>query len=225
MTPERPISPTLAMLRRRDRPHGQGGTGDTTEAAIMAATERLLETTPLHDLSVSDVVREAKISRGTFYFWFSSKFAIVIALLAEAMDEMYDAAMPVMDRFDDTSYERALREGVEAGAEVWNRHRFVLRAAMQHWHNYPDLRTVLFEIVDGLSEMLAQTIERGRAEGVIPPGPPAKHLAATLIWSSQYCLYIAGLQDDTATAHAETTDTLSWIWTRALAPAPPDAAT
>jgi hypothetical protein len=136
------------------------------------------------------------------------------------MDEMSAAAIPVMDQVQSNSYENALRAGVEAGAEVWDRHRFVLRAAMQHWHNYPDLRTVLFELVDWLSDLLGQTIERGRTEHVISAGPPAKQLAATLIWSSQYCLYIAGLQDDVTVAQAETTDTLSWIWTRALTSPP-----
>ena len=206
------ISVTLEALRRRDRPHGQGGSGDTTETAIMAATNRLLATTPLNELSVSDIVREARISRGTFYFWFSSKFAVVIALLAEAMDEMYDAALPIMSHPDGTSYDDAFRRGVGAAAEVWERHRFVLRATIQHWHNDKDIRTVLFEIVDWLSTALGAVIDRGRAEGAIGPGPSAKQLAATLIWSAQYCLYIGDLQDE----HAAVTDTLSWIWTKAL---------
>jgi AcrR family transcriptional regulator len=213
--PDSAISATLETLRRRDRPHGQGGSGDATEASIMAATERLLATTPLGKLSVTDIVREAKISRGTFYFWFSSKFAVVIALLAESMDEMYEASLPIMSHPDGESYDEALRTGVQAAAEVWERHRFVLRAAVQHWHNDADIRTVLFELVDWQSTALAEVIERGRAEGAIAPGPPAKELAATLIWSSQYCLYIAGLQDDRA-AHDTTTDTLSWLWTKAL---------
>jgi AcrR family transcriptional regulator len=212
------ISATLEGLRRRDRPHGQGGSGDASEASIMAATERLLAATPLQDLSVADIVREAKISRGTFYFWFSSKFAVVIALLAEAMDEMHDAALPVMSHPDGASYDEALRTGVRAAADVWQRHRFVLRAAVQHWHNDDDIRTVLFEIVDWLSTALGQVIERGRAEGAMADGPEAKQLAATLIWSSQYCLYIAGLQDDQPAAHDTATDTLSWLWTKALAP-------
>ena len=222
--PLRPdLSATLEALRRRDRPHGQGGSGDATEAAIMAATERLLATTPLHELSVTEIVRAAKISRGTFYFWFSSKFAVVIALLAEAMDEMYDASLPIMSHPEGTSYDDALRTGVRAAAEVWERHRFVLRAAVQHWHNDPEIRTVLFEMVDWLSTALAELISRGRAEGAMGPGPPAKELAATLIWSSQYCLYIADLQDDQPDAHNTATETLSWIWTKTLASEPNSA--
>jgi TetR/AcrR family transcriptional regulator, ethionamide resistance regulator len=212
------ISATLEALRRRDRPHGQGGSGDATEASIMTATERLLATTPLHQLSVTDIVREAKISRGTFYFWFSSKFAVVIALLAEAMDEMYDASLPIMSHPEGASYDDALRTGVRAAAEVWERHRFVLRAAVQHWHNDREIRTVLFDIVDWLSTALGELISRGRAEGAMGPGPPANELAATLIWSSQYCLYIADLQDDQPDAYNTTTETLAWLWTKTLAP-------
>jgi hypothetical protein len=49
-------------------------------------------------------------------------------------------------------------------------------------------------------------------------GPQASELAATLIWSSQYCLYIADLQDDQPDVHNTTTETLSWLWTKTLAP-------
>jgi len=64
------------------------------------------------------------------------------------------------------------------------RHRFVLRATIQHWPNDKDMRTVLFELVDWVNTALGAVIDRGQPEGAIGSGPAAQQLAATLIWSA-----------------------------------------
>ena len=190
----------------------------------MAATERLLTSHALHDLTVADIVREAKISRGTFYFWFSSKLAVVNALVGQAMQEMMDVFEPVLAAEPGTVPD--LRKGVEASARVWINHRYALRAAMQHWHTDPELQRVLFEIIAWMSEKVGDSIEAGRAEGLLPPGPPGRQLAATTIWSSQYCLYIAGLHDGDPNMASENDilETLVWTWTTALHGTPPGSA-
>jgi AcrR family transcriptional regulator len=209
------VAAILASIRRDDRPHGGGGSSDT-ERAIMAATERLLTSRPIHDLTVAEIVREARISRGTFYFWFSSKYAIVNALVAQAMQEMFDVFEPLMAAEPGTLPD--LQRGVEASARVWVNHRYALRAAMQHWHTDPDLQKVLFAIIAWMSEKLGDAIEEGRAAGLLPAGPPGRQLAATTIWSSQYCLYIAGLDegDPNMASEKDILDTLVWMWTTGL---------
>jgi hypothetical protein len=47
------------------------------------------------------------------------------------MDETCAAALPIMSRPEDP-YDDAFCTGVRAAAEVWERHRLVLRAAVQH---------------------------------------------------------------------------------------------
>ena len=62
--------------RRRARP-----SGDDRELAILATAERLLEERPLTDISVDDLAKGAGLSRPTFYFYFSSKDAVLLTLL------------------------------------------------------------------------------------------------------------------------------------------------
>ena len=80
--PELSTENRLAATRRRDRPRVHGGNSDT-EQAIFAATEELLEQVPLQDLSVAQIIERAGVSRATFYFYFSSKYAVVTGLLAQ----------------------------------------------------------------------------------------------------------------------------------------------
>src|SRR4051794_20816602 len=96
--------------RRADRPRGHRGSSDA-EATIFAATERLLATVPLHDVTVADIIREAGVSRATFYFYFSSKFAVVAALLASVMNEIFESVRVEREPGDDP--ETALRKGLE----------------------------------------------------------------------------------------------------------------
>ena len=46
--------------------------------AILDATLKLLETTPLQQVSIESIAREAGVGKATIYRWWSSKAAVVI---------------------------------------------------------------------------------------------------------------------------------------------------
>src|SRR5215210_7350847 len=100
------MTESAADAPRGDRPRAHKGSSEP-EAAIFAATERLLADVPLHELSVMQIIGEAGISRATFYFYFSSKFAVLGGLLAIVMDEIFASARPFVDRETDDDPEEA----------------------------------------------------------------------------------------------------------------------
>ena len=204
------VSPDRGRLGPRD------GTSEA-EITIFAATERLLEKVPLHEISVAQIIAEAGISRATFYFYFSSKFSVVSRLLARVMDEVYEAVRPFRDRTPDEPRDRVLRRSLEASASVWSSHRAVLRAAAEHWHAIPELRDIWLGLVDRFTQALANDINHERAEGFAPAGPDSRRLAATLIWTTERCLYVAGLGDDGQLADERATvDTITALWVGAV---------
>ena len=76
--------------RRSTRP-----SGDEREAAILATAERLLEDKKFADISVDDLAKGAGLSRPTFYFYFPSKDAVLLALvdpLIRQADTGFDGA-------------------------------------------------------------------------------------------------------------------------------------
>src|SRR5690349_3276456 len=85
--------------------------GDERERAILQTAERLLEERPLREISVDDLARGAGISRPTFYFYFASKEAVLLALLDRLVEEAREG---VAIAFLANDPPRVLREGITA---------------------------------------------------------------------------------------------------------------
>jgi AcrR family transcriptional regulator len=51
---------------------------DASRVAILDATLKLLETTPLQQISIESIAREAGVGKATIYRWWNSKAAVVI---------------------------------------------------------------------------------------------------------------------------------------------------
>lgn len=116
------------------------------EAVILAAAEHLLEDTPLGDLSVLQICERAGVGRTTFYRHFGSKLDVVAKLLERALADAYNA-------FDNlgVSPERHLHDTLaprlHAMSFVWTRHRAVLRAAAEGWHQIAALQEIWLGII------------------------------------------------------------------------------
>lgn len=185
----------LAAARAGDRPRGHAGTSDT-ERAIFAATERLLADVAFHELSVAQIIAAAEISRATFYFYFSSKFAVLAGLLAQTTDEIFDQIQPFVNRAEGVSPIEAMRTSLVATIMLWHKHRPALSAVHEHWNETPELRLLWTGVVSRFTDAIAAEIERERDTGLAAPGPPARALAAALLWGTDRCLYVAGLGVD-----------------------------
>lgn len=170
--------------------------GGDTRTDILAASERLLDREPLHELSVADIIEEAGVSRATFYFYFSSKYAVIAGLLTQIMEDVYGVARPFIERADDESPYEALSTGITAAAGLWEAHRPAMRALSEHWPSDPELRELWLGIVERFTDALAAEVDRQRRQGFAPPGPNSRELIATLLWTAERCFYVAGLGAD-----------------------------
>src|SRR2546429_1355263 len=92
----------MAAPRRAKRVEGEA------RDALLAAAERLLAERPLDELTVADILREAGVSRASFYFYFASKHDVVVALAERVIDEVRLAALPWLER-SELAPEDALR--------------------------------------------------------------------------------------------------------------------
>jgi AcrR family transcriptional regulator len=184
-----------------------------TRALILAATESLLERMPLQDLSVAQIIEQAEISRATFYFYFSSKFGVVVGLLSKIMDDVYDVARPFMERANDDEPTAALRRSLESAARTWRTHRLALRAVSEHWNAVPELRALWLGVVARFTDGVASEIDRQRAAGLAPAGVDSRELAAALLWACERSFYVAGLDVGSELRSEEhAVDALFAIW-------------
>lgn len=207
---------TFDQLRQTDRPRGHGGASDV-EHAIFAAMERILQSKPAHDVSVAQIIEEAKISRATFYFYFSSKYAVLSGLLAQVMDEILKVVGVWLQRGDTDNAQDALRESLQAAAKVWSAHTAALQAVGDLWRSNAELQELWLGVINRFTTAVAGEIDRERSRGNAPEGLDSKQLAAALIWSSERLLYVFGLGvDDNVKNETDVADSLSTLWINAI---------
>ena len=206
----------IAAVRERRRAEREQPTPDRRDL-IFAATERLLEEVPLHDLSVARIMAEAKVARGTFYAYFESKYEVVAALMDEVMEQMYGLLLPYVERKPGVSPDEAIREVVSASAELWLEHRTVFRAARENRHAVPELMAQWLRVTERFRDAVAGELRREVAAGNAPGRRDERQIASVLVWSTEHLLYVAGWgEDDALPDERAIVDTVVGMWVGTL---------
>ena len=179
--------------RMQGRPRSVESAGVGAAEGIYTATARLMEHQVFNDISVAQILTEARVSRTTFYFYFASKFTVLSGLLSRAMDDIFETVQPFLSRSADDAPEAALERSIRQVTQAWHRHRLVLRAVNHHWQTEPELRTLWLDVVERFVVAGAHEIDRERLDGMIASDVPSRALAATLFWGTERVLHIAGM--------------------------------
>ena len=162
---------------------------------ILEAVEHLLGQLPLQKLTVPLILRESGISRATFYAYFPSKEAAVVAVIAQTMDEIHHSAQPWLEDAGPTVAD-TLRATLEGTSAAWEVHGSVLRSLVENWHAIPELQQIWQRNVDRWVEVISQRIDADRAADLAPPGVDSRKLAAGLIWNGQQFFHLGTLGVD-----------------------------
>jgi AcrR family transcriptional regulator len=183
------------MIRGEDE-DGPARTTPDYPAQIVAATERLLQSTSLTELNVARILKETGFARTTFYVHFSSKYGPVAVLLERAMDQIFDSVTAFMTQPGPGEVEssrgmEALARGLEEAGKVYRGNQTVLRAVSDHWHAVPELKILWVRLMQRFTDVFAREIDIARANDARLIGPPSQELAAALVWSSERVLHIS----------------------------------
>jgi TetR/AcrR family transcriptional regulator, ethionamide resistance regulator len=192
--------------RRSTRP-----SGDDREAAILATAERLLEDRKFADISVDDLAKGAGLSRPTFYFYFPSKEAVLLALLEpliQQADKGFDGAMKNLP----TDPRRAFREGIRTFFTSFGSHGVVACAGTEALATSPDVRAVWSAFMQKWINQTAALIEAERARGAAPVTLPARDLATSLNLMNERTMTATLVAEESAVARDRIVDTLAHIW-------------
>ena len=182
---------------------------------IFDATEQLLQTKSLGDLTVADILPVAGVSRTTFYRYFTSKHMVVSARLKELQDELLGVMLPWSTRGKRPPGE-ALREAMTDVATVWSLHRPVLRASSESWHREPEIGEQWVAMINTFVADIAHQIDRERKAGVAPDGIDSTELARHLAWGSERMLYLAGFGICGPGLEKDVVESLVAVWTSVI---------
>jgi AcrR family transcriptional regulator len=218
-------SSAISAVRARHRTEQALSAADQARRrAILDATEHVLDRIPVHDLSVAQIIDEARIARATFYAYFASKYEVVAALLDDVMLEMYELLLPYVERPRDVEPANAIHEVLSKSARLWHRHASLFRAVHDHRHAVPELGEQWLRVTEQFTDAVAVEIDRDVAGGLAPGGRDTRQLAASLVWSTEHLLYIAGSGlDQDLPSESEIIPTLVNLWMGAIYTTPADA--
>jgi AcrR family transcriptional regulator len=220
-----------ARPARRDLPqagHGGAPAGRAGRAAgraegadardvrelILDATERLLDARRFESLSVADILDAAGVSRGSFYFYFANKHAVLAELVRRAVSGAREAAGTWADDASGAPGE-ALRRGTAEGTRLWREHAPVLRAIVENWQADPALTQLWAETIDGFSTVATERILADRGAGAAARDD-LRTLAAILCWMNERAWYLAAIGHPGFTDEARLTHALSEVWQAAV---------
>jgi TetR/AcrR family transcriptional regulator, ethionamide resistance regulator len=189
--------------------------GDERERAILETAEKLLAERPLHEISVDDLARGAGISRPTFYFYFPSKEAVLLSLLDRLVEEARSGSVRAIERLPEDPPAR-LREGIEGVYKTFNAHRAVALAATDASVTSDDVRELWSRVMGQFVEETTAAIEALRAQGVAPPGIPARDLATALNLMNERAMLATFAQGSPAIDEERLIDTLVSVWLGAV---------
>jgi AcrR family transcriptional regulator len=202
--------PRATRGRRSTRP-----SGDERELAILATAEQLLEQRRLADISVDDLAKGAGISRPTFYFYFPSKDAVLLALFEKVITEADAAFDRHIESFPEDRYD-ACRAGINVFFETFVRHRAVTRAAYEVRVSHPVVRELLATFLQKWIDSTTATIEAERAQGTAPVTLPARDLATALNLMNERALFASFADERPSVAPDQLLDTLVHIWVTSI---------
>jgi AcrR family transcriptional regulator len=203
-----------AMRSARGR-RPQRATGDERERAILETAERVLGRRALSEISVDDLARGAGISRPTFYFYFSSKEAVLLALLDRVADEARAAGDRALEVLPDDPL-RQLRAGIRGTFEIFRAHRAVMMAAADARSSSAEVREVWARVMEGFVSGAADAIEQARAADLAPDGVPARQLAIALNLMNERVLHATFAGYEPSIPEAEVVDALAGVWFSAI---------
>jgi TetR/AcrR family transcriptional regulator, ethionamide resistance regulator len=213
--PAEPPSPGQPVRRQHGRRAAQAGqSSPDLRETILAATSLLLADRSFGDLAVSDILSAAGVSRGSFYFYFDSKQAVLCELVQRAVSQGHAAAEPWLANPADPV--AALRAGITAGAELWQASAPVLRAIVENWRTDPRLTALWLEQMQTFTDAtIAQITADPQAQQNLA-GQDIAAIASALTWLGERLYYLAATS--TPPFHNQDTlvSTLLHIWTSAL---------
>ena len=212
-------SPSARSSRGRRAPRASG---DERERAILETAERLLGERSLQEISVDDLARGAGISRPTFYFYFTSKEAVLLALLDRLVEQARDGVALALLGTDPPA---VIRDGLASIHGTFRDHRAVVLAAAGARGTSFAVGELWSQVMERFVGETAAAIDAERTRGAAPPGPPARALAVALNRMNERVLQ-GSFEDERPGIDDEAIlDTLTEVWLRAIyAGGPPGTA-
>jgi TetR/AcrR family transcriptional regulator, ethionamide resistance regulator len=209
-----PSAPPPAATGPRGR-RARRASGDDRERTILETAERLLEERPLSEISVEDLARGAGISRSAFYFYFSSRDAVLLTLVQRLVEESAAGRAEALAKLAEEPG-AGWRQGLGAIFETFRARPAVILAGAALHGTSAEARKLWSEVTESWVADVTAVIEGERGRGAAPPGLPARDLAIALVQMNERVLHANFAGETPALGDGKLIDVLVEIWLRTI---------
>lgn len=192
----------MSPSSKDDTPAPVGASAGAFRQEILDVLGRLLQDATLDDLRIAQILKAAKVSRGTFYFYYASKEDAFAALL----DQMYARAVPAFESvFADPTTRRPpkLRGAITSWLSFSAGEAAVLRTAIEEWPRHAGIREIHLGAQRRMSDAITKVLESERRSATASLGVPAATLGSALVWTLERAWYEAGTDADSPNGLAD----------------------
>jgi len=183
---------------------------EANRRAIMNAVETLLDQTRYEDLRIEDVMAEAGLTRTAFYRYFPDLESVLLAWLQTVRAEFEEAANRWLAL--DVDPDAGILAATTGLAEVWSRHRKLLKAILDAATSGSRIQATWREMVRSFFVPVEQRFADLAKSGRIAVAHP-EETARALVWMCERYLSETFTQDlDVSVETAGVT--LADIWRR-----------
>ena len=189
--------------------------GDERQDAILITAEALLGERAFDEISIEELARGAGISRPTFYFYFSSKDDVLLALLDRVITEVEHRVGELPRDFESDPAE-AWTRSIGVFVDVFVAHRGVASAAIAARARNNEVRALWSKSMESWVDFSSDVIRAEQARGAAPQGIDAHDLAVSLNLMNERVITAVLNQESPAIAESSALDVLSTIWIRSI---------
>jgi AcrR family transcriptional regulator len=189
--------------------------GDERQDAILITAEALIGERAFDDISIEELAKGAGISRPTFYFYFSSKDDVLLALLDRVITEVEHRVGDLPRDFASDPV-GAWTRSIGMFVEVFVAHRGVATAAIAARARNEEVRALWSKSMQSWVDFSSDVIRSEQARGAAPEGTDPHDLAVSLNLMNERVITAVLNRESPAIEESSALDVLSTIWIRSI---------
>jgi len=158
---------------------------DDRKLEIIDTAERLFRENGFKKTSVDAIIQAMGVAKGTYYYYFKSKDAVLEAIVNRTLDQVVSQAQQLADEpsFDAlTKMQLLLPNSHIGGEDTTEKAEYLHLPENRELHEATNVQTIL-----KLSPVFAQIVEQGNKEGIFNVARPLETIQF-LLASSQFLL-------------------------------------
>lgn len=162
--------------------------GAARKKALLAAAREVFEDKGFIETRVSDIVKKAGVSHGTYYTYYDTKetgFEAVASATLQTMIEGLEEAIPTADLGSN------IRQTIDLFVELYRPNAVILGMIKHLGTDSDEMRTMRLRIRDIFVEHTLRGIATMQAAGLADPDLDVEYTAEALVAALEYSCYLA----------------------------------